>query len=108
MITFVVALSVVITVGAIAHIVRLFIHDRRIEAQGREIQALVEEVRYLSSNDGGSSTIRFRLSWQENGATRQVEGKETIPAFYSSKVQRGCVVGIKYLDDDHLRFDFTK
>ncbi|MFI7100865.1 hypothetical protein ACIBK8_16020 [Streptomyces sp. NPDC050161] len=106
MITFVVALSIALAVGGIAHIVRLFIRDHRIETHGRDIQALVEAVRYLSSNDSGASTIWYRLSWQEDGTTRQVEGRDTIPAFYSSRVQKGCVVTIKYLDDDHLHFDF--
>ncbi|MFH8530113.1 hypothetical protein ACH4GE_17035 [Streptomyces tendae] len=106
MLTFVVALSAVIVVGGIAHVVRLFVRDHRIETRGRDIEVVVEAVRYLSSNDTGAATIWFRLSWQEDGATRRVEGRDTIPAFHSSRVQKGCVVGIKYLDDDHFHFDF--
>ncbi|MFH8533766.1 hypothetical protein ACH4GE_35760 [Streptomyces tendae] len=107
MLTFVVALSAVIVVGGITHVVRLFVRDHRIETRGRDIQVVVEAVRYLSSNDTGAATIWFRLSWQEGGATRRVEGKDTIPGFYSSRVQKGCVVGIKYVDDKNFHFNFT-
>ncbi|MFF4078766.1 hypothetical protein ACFYZN_05110 [Streptomyces sp. NPDC001777] len=105
---FAIALSVVIVGGFIAYIVHLFLRDHRIDTRGRDITALVEDVRYVSSNDGGSTTIKYLLSWQEDGATKRVEGRETIPAFYSSKVQKGCEIDIKYLDDNNLQFVFQK
>ena len=105
---FAIFISVIIIVGSITYIGYLFNRTHKIQAQGRDIQARVEEVHYLSSNENGTTNIKYRLSWHEKGMTRQVEGKETIPAFYSSKVQQGCEVEIKYLDDDHILFVFDK
>ncbi|MNI50729.1 hypothetical protein D3C73_1054140 [compost metagenome] len=105
---FAIIISVILTVGVIAYIVYLFNRDHKIQTLGRDIKARVEEVHYISSNDNGSTNIKYRLSWHEKGMTKQVEGKETIPAFYSSKVQKGCEVEIKYLDDDHISFVFDK
>ncbi|CAI1200615.1 hypothetical protein [Serratia quinivorans] len=105
---FAIIISVILTVGVIAYIVYLFNRDHKIQTLGRDIQARVEEVHYISSNDNGSTNIKYRLSWHEKGMTKQVEGKETIPAFYSSKIQKGCEVEIKYLDDDHISFVFDK
>ncbi|WP_326770588.1 hypothetical protein OG978_43335 (plasmid) [Streptomyces sp. NBC_01591] len=105
---FAVIISVILVVGSIAYIVHLFNRDHRIRSQGRDLRALVEDVRYISSNDGGSANIKYRLSWCEGGVTRHVEGRDTIPAFYSSKVQKGCEVDITYLDDDHILFVFDK
>ncbi|CAI0924576.1 hypothetical protein V2T44_05225 [Serratia ficaria] len=105
---FAIIISIILFAGAIAYIAYLFQRDHKIQSQGRDVQARVEEVRYLSANDNGTTNIKYRLSWHENGVTKQVEGKETIPAFYSSKVQKGCEVDIKYLDDDHIQFVFDK
>ncbi|MFD0344649.1 hypothetical protein ACFVH0_39285 [Streptomyces sp. NPDC127117] len=105
---FVVVISVLLVGGTIAYIVHLFNRDHKIRSQGRDIHALVENVRYVSSNDGGSTTIEYRLSWHEDGETRYVEGRDTIPAFYSSRVQKGCEIDIKYLDDDHIMFVFDR
>ena len=105
---FAIIFSVVISASVIAYIIYLFIRDHKILSQGTDVRALVEDVRYVSSNDGGSTTIRYRLSWVQGDVTKQVEGKETIPALYASKVQKGCEVNIKYLDDDHILFVFDK
>jgi hypothetical protein len=105
---FAIIISVIIIAGSIAYIAYLFNRDHKIQSQGRNIQARVEEVHYISSNENGTTNIKYRLSWHEGGVTKQVEGKETIPAFYSSKVQQGSEVEIKYLDDDHILFVFDK
>ncbi|MFD7617851.1 hypothetical protein [Streptomyces sp. NPDC059802] len=105
---FVVIISAVLIVGSIAYIVHLFHRDQEIRSKGRDIRALVEDVRYISSNDGGSANIKYRLSWHEDGVVKQVEGSDTISAFCSSKVQKGCEIDIKYLDDDHILFVFDK
>lgn len=105
---FAIFISVIIIVGSITYIGYLFNRTHKIREQGRDIQARVEEVHYLSSNENGTTNIKYRLSWQDGDVTKQVEGKETIPAFYSSKVQQGCEVEIKYLDDDHILFVFDK
>lgn len=106
------ALAIVISIllfgGFFGYIAHLFYRDHKIDAQGRELLARVEEVHYRSANDTGSVNIRYRLSWPEDGGTKQVEGRETIPAFYSSKVQKGSEVTIRYLDDDHIAFVFDK
>lgn len=105
---FAVIISVVIVVGSFVYIVHLFTRDHEIRSHGRDIRALVEDVRYISSNDGGSVNIKYRLSWNEDGVTRSVEGSDTISSFYSSKVQKGCEVDINYLDDDHILFVFDQ
>jgi len=105
---FAIFFSVIIIVGSITYIGYLFNRTHKIQAQGRDIQARVEEVHYISSNENGTTNIKYRLSWQEGDVTKQVEGKAPIPAFYSSKVQQGCEVDIKYLDDDHILFVFDK
>ncbi|MFD9600350.1 hypothetical protein [Streptomyces sp. NPDC059970] len=94
--------------GSISYIARLFKRDHEIRAHGRDIRALVEDVRHLGSNDGGSVNIKYRLSWQEGGVTKSVEGRDTISSFRSSRVQKGCEVDIKYLDDDHIMFVFDE
>ncbi|MCX4968034.1 hypothetical protein OHA98_25390 [Streptomyces sp. NBC_00654] len=99
-------ISAVLVLGSLAYIIHLFRRDHRIRSQGRDVRALVEDVRLVSTNDSGAATIKYRLSWHENGATKYVEGRDTISAFHSSKVQKGCEVAIRYLDDDHILFDF--
>ncbi|SFY11760.1 hypothetical protein OH786_12520 [Streptomyces atratus] len=101
-------ISAILIVGSIAYIASLFKRDDEIRSHGRDIRALVEDVRYISSNDGGSVNIKYRLSWQEGGVTRSVEGRDTISSFRSSRVQKGCEVDIKYLDDDHIMFVFDE
>ncbi|MCX4550105.1 hypothetical protein OG204_16105 [Streptomyces sp. NBC_01387] len=105
---FVIALSVIIIASPIAYIVHLFKRTQKIMSQGRDIKALVEDVRHVGSNDSGSIEIRYRLSWREDGATRHVEGRDTISAVRFPKVQKGCEVDIKYLDDDHILLVFDK
>jgi hypothetical protein len=105
---FVAIISIAIIGGSIAYIVRLFMRDHKIRWEGRDIRAVVEDVRYLGSNDGGSSNIKYRLSWTEDGVTKEVEGRDTVSAFYSSRLQKGCEIDIKYLDDNNIRFVFDK
>jgi hypothetical protein len=105
---FVIIFSVIFIVGMVAYIVYLFNRDHKILTQGRELQATVEEVSYISSNDNGTINIKYRLALPEGAATRSVEGKETISAFNASKIQKGNKVDIKYLDDQHILFMFDK
>lgn len=103
---FVVVLSVAMAVGAIGYIARLFVRDHRIDTQGRDIRVLVEDVRHVGTNDSGSVTIKYRLSWNEGGEARYVEGRETLPARRVPQVRKGCEVVIRYVDDDRLSFVF--
>ncbi|MEU0628290.1 hypothetical protein [Streptomyces sp. NPDC005989] len=105
---FVYIVSAAIAIGAVSYIIHLFLRDHMIDTHGREIRALVEDVRRVAEYDGGSITIEYRLSWHEDGETKYVEGRETILARRSSQVQKGCEVDIKYLDDDHISFVFDK
>ncbi len=105
---FAVIISIVLFVGFISYIVHLFRRDHRIRWEGRDILAVVEDVRYLGSNDGGSANIKYRLSWTEDGVTKEVEGRDTVSAFYSSRLQKGCEIDIKYLDDNNIMFVFDK
>ncbi|MFF8503991.1 DUF3592 domain-containing protein [Streptomyces anulatus] len=106
MVVFVVALSVAITVGMIGYIASLFVRDHKIATRGRDIRALVEDVRHVATSDSGSVTVKYRLSWIEGGEARHVEGRETIPARRLPQVRKGSEVDIRYLDDDHLAFVF--
>ncbi|QKT11653.1 hypothetical protein [Rhodococcus sp. W8901] len=106
--TFAIIISVVLIAGSIGYIAYLFIGDHRIRSKGRDIRVLVEDVRHISTNDSGAVTIRYRLSWRENGETKHLEGEETIPGFYSPNVQKGCEVNIRYLDDHHILFVFDQ
>ncbi|WP_313353374.1 DUF3592 domain-containing protein [Kosakonia cowanii] len=103
-----IAFSILFIVGMIAYIVYLFNRDHRIQSQGRDLQATIEEVSYISSNDNGTQNIRYRLAIHDGSVTRSVEGKETIAAFNSPKMQKGQKVDIKYLDDQHILFIFDK
>ncbi|MFI5921924.1 hypothetical protein ACIA8M_25705 [Streptomyces anulatus] len=103
---FVVVLSVAMAVGAIAYIARLFVRDHKIDTRGRDIRVLVEDVRQVGTNDSGSVTIAYRLSWIDGGEARYVEGRETLLARRVPLVRKGCEVDIRYLDDDHLSFVF--
>lgn len=103
---FVVVLSVAIAVGSFGYIASLFVRDHKIATRGRDIRVLVEDVRHVANNDSSSVTIAYRLSWNEGGEARYVEGRETILARRVPQVRKGCEVDIRYLDDDHLSFVF--
>ncbi|MFB8033926.1 hypothetical protein ACFC5Z_13415 [Streptomyces sp. NPDC056004] len=105
---FVYIFSAAIAVGTVSHIIHLSLRDRMIDTHGREIRALVEDVRRVAEYDDGSITIAYRLSWHEDRETKCVEGRETILARRSAQVQEGCEIDIKYLDDDHISFVFEK
>ena len=100
--TFAIILSSCICVGLVAYIVSLFIRDHNILSRGRSLRVRVEVVRHLGTNESGAVTVGYRLSWREGGVTRRVEGRETIPARHVQRLQAGCEVDIKYLDDDHI------
>ncbi|MFJ8853284.1 hypothetical protein [Streptomyces sp. NPDC102437] len=54
--------SAAIAVGTVFYIVHLFLRDQMIDTHGREIRALVEDVRRVAEYDGSSITIEYRLS----------------------------------------------
>lgn len=101
-----IVIAVLMTVGAVAYIMHLFVRDHRISSRGRRIRARVDEVRHIAKSDSGVVTVRYRLSWSEDGVIRRAEGTETILAKRVPGVQPGRDVDIMYLDDDHIRFEF--
>ncbi|WP_327711322.1 hypothetical protein OG912_24955 [Streptomyces sp. NBC_00464] len=102
-----VIVSVILVVGAIVGIGRLFVRDHKIETHGRDIKAQVEDIRHVGTNDGGSFEIAYRLSWREGDARRTVDGRDTVLASRMPQLQKGCEVDIKYLDDAHILFVFN-
>ncbi|MEL5955812.1 hypothetical protein AADR41_13755 [Streptomyces sp. CLV115] len=40
--------------------------------------------------------------------TKEVEGRDTVSAFHSSRLRKGCEIDIKYLDDNNTMFLFDK
>ncbi|WP_307360721.1 hypothetical protein [Microbacterium murale] len=99
-------IAAVLAIGVTLYLVHLFRRDHRIRTRGRRVRARVEDVRHVTSADTGAVTIRYRLSWIENGVTKRVEGRETILAKRVAEVQRGREVDIIYVDDDHIQFEF--
>lgn len=72
------------------------------------IKAKIEFVKYLSSNDGGSTNIAFILLANIDGKEVMLKGTETIATFYSSQLMPGKYIDIKYLDEKHFFFVFKK
>ncbi|MEE1736699.1 hypothetical protein PUR49_09300 [Streptomyces sp. BE147] len=83
-------ISAVLVVGGAAHITHLFRRDHRIRSQGRDVRALVEDVRLVGTNDSGAAIVKYRLSWYEDGSMKYVEGGDTVSVIHSSMVQKGC------------------
>jgi hypothetical protein len=106
--TIVVTLSVLLAVGAVVYIARLFRRDHKIRWEGRDIRVLVEDVRHVATNESGSPTLRYRLSWEEDGVTRRIEGRETVLARHAPQLKKGREIDIKYLSDDRILFVFDK
>ncbi|MFF2008106.1 hypothetical protein ACFVWY_03390 [Streptomyces sp. NPDC058195] len=99
-------ISAVIAVGFIGYLVSLFKRDHDIRWNGRDVRALVEDVRHIGTNDAGSFDITYRLSWQEDGEKKMVEGRDTIPARRFPQLRAGSEVAITYLDDRKIMFLF--
>lgn len=98
--------SAVIAVGFVGYLATLFKRDHDVRWNGRDVRALVEDVRHVGTNDAGSFEITYRLSWQEDGARKTVEGRETISARRFPQLRPGHEIAIRYLDDRNVRFVF--
>ncbi|WP_260255899.1 hypothetical protein [Streptomyces sp. 840.1] len=103
-----VAIGIVGGVICVSWIVTLFVRDHRIAVHGRDVRALVEDVGVIARNDSDSVTIRYTLSWSENGGPKRVTGTETVPVRREAEVLAGREVNIRYLDDENLRFVFDR
>ncbi|MFG2601147.1 DUF3592 domain-containing protein [Streptomyces sp. NPDC048462] len=103
-----VVIGIVVGVTCVSWIVTLFVRDQRIAAHGRDVRALVEDVRVTARNESDSVTIRYTLSWSENGGPKRVTGTETVSVRREAEVRAGREVNIRYLDDENLRFVFDR
>ncbi|MGW3086721.1 hypothetical protein [Streptomyces sp. NPDC001108] len=99
-------ISAVIAVGFVGYLATLFKRDHDIRWHGRDVRALVEDIRHIGTNDAGSFEIAYRLSWQEDGEKKTVEGRDTIPARRFPLLRPGHETAIRYLDDRKIMFVF--
>ncbi|UYO96907.1 hypothetical protein OED01_15090 [Microbacterium sp. M28] len=100
--TLVVLIVVVILVG---FIVSLFIRDRQFRKHGRRIKVRLDDVRHVGTSETGAVTVRYRASWAEDGRTKLIEGRETIPAKRLRQMQVGRSVYVFYLGDGRAQLD---
>ena len=94
--------------GVVIWVVTLFYKDAKIENNGVVLAAKIINMSAVSANDNGSSNIRYKLLVEFPEGPRLVEGKDTISTFYSSQLEPGKTIKIKYLDDNNLRFIFRE
>lgn len=99
-------IGALVAVGAIVFISYLFVRDHRIRSRGRLIRARIDDVVRVATSETGAVTVKYRLSWREDGAPRQVQGRETISARNAARMLVGAEIDIVYLDDDHVLFEF--
>lgn len=86
----------------------LFYKDARIEKHDVVLNAKIISMRETSSNDGGSSNVRYFLWVDFPDGQRLVESKNTVPTFYGSQLEPGKEIKIKYLDGNNIAFIFNK
>lgn len=101
-------LGPLIIVGVVFWIGWLFYKDARIEKHGVVLNAKIISMRETSSNDGGSSNVRYSLLVDFPDGQRLVEGRNTVSTFYGSQLEPGKEIKIKYLDDNNIAFIFNK
>lgn len=101
-------LAVILFGGAFVWVVSLFYKDARINKHGVVLDAKIENIKAVSSNENGSTNVVYTLSVSKDGEERLVKGKNTIPTFYSSQLQPGETIKIKYLDDKNIEFIFRE
>ncbi|AGN83783.1 hypothetical protein [Enterobacter sp. R4-368] len=76
----------------------------RIIREGRPIMAVIENIRPVSTDDSGNTTVAYVL----NVEGRKIEGREKIDTFYAPQMQPGMHIKIMYVDDKHFVFIFEK
>lgn len=76
----------------------------KILREGRPIMAVIENIRPVSTDDSGNTTVAYVL----NVEGRKIEGREKIDTFYAPQMQPGMQIKIMYVDDKNYVFMFNK
>ncbi|AHJ73602.1 hypothetical protein [Kosakonia sacchari] len=76
----------------------------KIIREGRPIMAVIENIRPVSTDESGNTTVAYVL----NVEGRKIEGREKIDTFYAPQMQPGMQIKIMYVDDKHYVFMFEK
>ncbi|ANR77101.1 hypothetical protein BBB57_01815 [Kosakonia sacchari] len=76
----------------------------KIIRDGRQIMAVIENIRPVSTDESGNTTVAYVL----NVEGRKIEGREKIDTFYAPQMQPGMQIKIMYVDDKHYVFMFEK
>ncbi|MCZ3382149.1 hypothetical protein O3S68_07550 [Kosakonia sp. SOY2] len=101
-------MGILLAIGIIAVVVIMcFISVNKTEkiiSEGRPIMAVIENIRPVSTDDSGNTTVAYVL----NVEGRNIEGREKIDTFYAPQMQSGMHIKIMYIDDKHFVFIFEK
>ncbi|WP_223284156.1 hypothetical protein [Kosakonia sp. SMBL-WEM22] len=81
-----------------------YVKQEKLMRDGRPILAKIIEVRPVSSDDAGNTTIAYTL----NIEGRNIKGREKIDTFYAPQLQPGMDIKIMYIDDKNYMFVFKK
>lgn len=76
----------------------------KIIREGRPIMAVIENIRPVSTDDSGNTTVAYVL----NVEGRKIEGREKIDTFYAPQMQPGMQIKVMYVDDKNYVFMFDK
>lgn len=76
----------------------------KIIRDGRQIMAVIENIRPVSTDESGNTTVAYVL----NIEGRKIKGREKIDTFYAPQMQPGMQIKIMYVDDKHYVFMFEK
>jgi len=76
----------------------------KIIREGRPIMAVIENIRPVSTDESGNTTVAYVL----NVEGRKIEGREKIDTFYAPQMQPGMQIKIMYVDDKNYVFMFEK
>lgn len=101
-------IGIITIIGIIAFIGHKVYNVYHIDKYGFLTKARIEFVKYLSSNDGGSTNIAFILLADIGGKEVLLKGTKSIPTFYASQLMPGEYIDIKYLDEKHFLFVYKE
>ena len=76
--------------------------DEKLMREGRPIEALIEYIRPVSSDDSGNTTVEYVLSFEG----RKLKDRRTISTFYAPQLQPGNKINIIYKDDKNYLFNY--
>lgn len=76
--------------------------DEKLMREGRPIEALIEYIRPVSSDDSGNTTVEYVLSFEG----RKLKDRRKISTFYAPQLQPGNKINIIYKDDKNYLFNY--